>query len=193
MPRQDGDDSPGADAKPGEADVAPLLEEAISMVQRAKSMPLSSSAIVGRDELLALLESVRAGLPVELQRARRLLQDRDELLRLAERDAAELLDEARAQAARMVERTEVVRQARHHADRLVAEAEAEARRLRHEANDAVDRRLATFEIALDRTLRMVHEHRERLAATPDPDPEEDVALGLPDPSPGDGLFDQDLA
>ncbi len=193
MARQDDEASSDLESKLGEADVATRLEEAISMVQRAKSMPLSSSAIVARDELLALLESAHAGLPGELQRARRLLQDRDEVLKLAERDAAELLDEARAQVARMVERTEVVRQARRHADRTVAEAEAEARRLRHEANDAVDRRLATFEIALDRTLRMVHEHRERLAATPEPEEERDGALDLPEPSSGEGLFDQDLA
>ncbi len=66
----------------------------------------------------------------------------------------------------MVQRTEVVRQARHQAERIVDEAEADARRMRHEADDYVDRKLASFEIVLDRTIRTVQAGRERLAVVP---------------------------
>jgi cell division septum initiation protein DivIVA len=170
-------------------DLEQLLDELIATVEHAKSMPLSSSAIIGRDEVLSLLESARSALPFELQRARRVLQDHEALRLAAEREALEVIDEARAQAAHLVQRTEIVRQARHEAERLVVDAEAESRRIRHEAEDYVDRKLAAFEIVLDRTIRTVQSGRERLTATM---PNE-VEPTIPEVDDGTdaGLFDQD--
>ncbi len=170
-----------------------VLDELVSVVDKAKSMPLSSSAIISRDEVLGMLEAARSSLPVELQRARRVLQDRDEILAGAEREGAELIDEARAQAAHLVQRTEVVRQARHYAERIVGDAQSEARKIRHEADDYVDRKLAAFEIVLDKTMRTVQIGRDRLTAAPDepggdrgPISSEDLIA-----RPEEGFFDQD--
>ncbi|MCU1494236.1 MAG: synthase [Acidimicrobiaceae bacterium] len=178
---------------PDQVDVDELLQELVTVVERAKSMPLSSSAIIARDEVLGLLEAARAAFPAELQRARRVLQDRDEVRVRAEREAAELLDEARAQSAYMVQRAEVVRQARHQADRIIEDAESEGRKIRHEADDYVDRKLAAFEIVLDRTMRTVQAGRERLTVLPELDDELDAAVGRPDGGerPEEGFFDQD--
>src|SRR5580698_6263091 len=128
----------------GNLDFSSLLDELCEVIERAKSMPLSSSAIISRDEVLEIAERARSTLPGELSAARRMLRDLEELRRHAVREADELLDEARAQAAHLVQRTEVVRQARNHAERLVLDAEAEARRIRHDADDYVDRKLAAF-------------------------------------------------
>jgi regulator of protease activity HflC (stomatin/prohibitin superfamily) len=176
----------------GQPELPELLEDLISMVERAKSMPLSSSAIISRDEVLGLLVSARDALPAELLNARRVLQDHEELLVRAEREAAELLDEARSQAQYMVQRTEVVRQARHQAERIVEEADADARRVRHEADDYVDRKLASFEIVLDRTMRTVRAGRERLAVLPGPLAESELN-GTVAGGAEDAFFDQDLS
>jgi len=179
------------DLVPREAvDVHAILDELVAVVEHAKSMPLSSSAIIARDEVLGLLETARAALPAEIQRARHVLQDRDEIRVRAEREGAEVIDEARAQAANMVQRTEIVRQARHHAERVVEDAEAEGRKIRHEADDYVDRKLAAFEIVLDRTMRTVQAGRQRLTVLPELEEE------LVDGPAGtgrleEGFFDQD--
>ena len=60
----------------------------------------------------------------------------------------------------------MARQAKSEAERLVLDADAEARRIRHEAEDYVDRKLASFEIVLDRTIRTVQAGRERLTGAP---------------------------
>ena len=113
-------------AEPG--GVEDLLEELIEIITSAKSMPLSSSAIVTRDEVLDLLEAIRDELPEELRRARRLLKDHEELLAAAKREAADIVSDGRVQSERMVQRTEIVRQAEHRAVRIIEDAEAEARR-----------------------------------------------------------------
>ena len=98
----------------------------------------------------------------------------------------DILDAARSQAERMVQRTEVVRAAEQRARRIVESAQAEAQRMRHEVEDFCDRRLASFEIVLERIMKTVTAGRERLTAT-----------GLPraEPEPGReddrGFFDQD--
>jgi cell division septum initiation protein DivIVA len=158
--------APWRDPDTGEVDIELVLNELIVMVESAKSMPLSSSAIVPRDDLIELIDAARSALPNELARSRRVLQDFDELQERAKYEASELLEAAKAQAAHLVSRTEVARQAKSEAERLVLDADAEARRIRHEAEDYVDRKLASFEIVLDRTIRTVQAGRERLTGAP---------------------------
>jgi hypothetical protein len=169
-----------------------ILDELIDIVSTAKSVPLSSSVMIARDDVLELLEEVRDDLPEELRRARRLLKDRDDVVATARREAAEIIEDARLHAERMVERTAIVREAEHRAVRLVEDAEAEGRRLRHEAEDYIDQKLAGFEIVLDRTMKTVRSGRERLAAVPDePDTQQPPGGHGGDAELGDDLFDQD--
>ncbi len=179
-----------AETEPAEpeasASTSQILDELAAEIEGAKSMPLSSSAIVSREDLLELINEARELLPSEIARARHLLVDKEEVLTRAEREADEILDDARAHAAHIVQRTEIVRQARNHAERIVAEAEAEARRIRHEADDYVDRKLAAFEIVLDRTVRTVRAGRDRLTVVEEDEQPEETEL-----EEGDGFFDQD--
>ena len=176
----------------GGVDLELLLQELFTVVENAKSMPLSSSAIVSREELLELIEAAQTALPEELARARRLLQDHDELRQRADYEASQLIDAARAQAAHLVSRTEVARQARSEAERILLDADAEARRIRHEAEDYVDRKLASFEIVLDRTIRTVQAGRERLAGVPAAVVAEEVAEEQAAEDADFTPFDQDL-
>ena len=155
---------------PADGDVEQLLRQAIDEVANARRAPLSASVLVGRDELLELLEAAAGQLPDELRQARWLLRERDEFLAQRQREADDLLDEVRVRAERMVQRTEIVRQANQVAQRILDDAREEARRLRHEAEDFCDQKLASFEIVLERTLKTVQAGRERLHAVPSPEP-----------------------
>ena len=61
-----------------------------------------------------------------------------------------------------------------------------ARQMRHEAEDYVDRKLAGFEIVLDRTIKTVRTGRERLASIPAPqaEPGDESADGEPERTSG---------
>ncbi len=182
---------------PVEADAQGLLRQAVDVVATARTMPLSASVLVARDELLELLQGALDQFPDELRQARWLLRERDEFLATRQREADNLLEEVRAQAERMVQRTEIVRQANHVAQRILDDAREEGRRLRHEAEDFCDQKLASFEIVLDRTLKTVQAGREKLQATPPPLPEDkDAPAGDETGETGSdelGFFDQDDA
>lgn len=144
--------------------VEDLLRQAAETVASARRAPLSASVLVARDDLLDILQRALDMLPEELRQARWLLRERDEFLAQRQREADALLDEVRAQAQRMVQRTEIVRQANQAAQRVVEDAREEARQLRHAAEEFCDKKLAAFEIVLERTAKTVRAGRERLAA-----------------------------
>ncbi len=96
-------------------DIEELLLRARDQLETARSVPMSASVMVNRDDLLVLVDDAIAGLPEELRQARWLLKEREEFLAKARREAEDIIDAGRSQAERMVERTEVVREARRHA------------------------------------------------------------------------------
>lgn len=142
-----------------------LLDRLHDVISGARSLPLSASASINRDEVLDLIEEARTRLPEELRDARWLRKERDEYLAKMEADGDALLAEARTQAERMVARTEVVKSAEHRARHILDSAEAQARRLRLETEDYCDQKLAGFEVVLERTLSMVANGRAKLQAT----------------------------
>ena len=146
-------------------DLEALLRLAIEIVQQAKSMPLSASVLVSRDELLDVLETAVHNMPEEIREARWALRDREELMAAEIRKAEQLMDRVRAEAARMVDKTEIVRNARVGAERIVADAEERARSLINEAEDFCDQKLGGMEIVLDRLTKTVKSGRERLRPT----------------------------
>ncbi|MDQ3758068.1 MAG: ATP synthase F0 subunit B [Actinomycetota bacterium] len=156
---------------PPDVDAETLLRRVIDVVGTAKSMPLSASVLISKDEVLELLQDALERLPQELQQARWMLKEREDFLAKVQREADEIMEAARVRAERMVQRTEIVRSAQQTARRTVEEAEDEARRLRHEAEDYCDQKLGAFEVVLDRTLKTVQAGRDKLKVTPLPPPE----------------------
>src|SRR5205823_5754655 len=139
-------------------------------------------------EFGAILQDAIDGLPEELREARWLLKEREQVLERAEHESQRLLEAARVRAERMVEKNEVVREARRTAEEILEDAERQAAVMRHEAEDYVDRKLAAFEVVLDRTMQSVQKGRERLQVHA-PTPEAEAEL-LPGDDEG-GFFDQD--
>jgi hypothetical protein len=172
-------------------DLAAQIQQLEDMVKEAKSMPLSSSALLNREELLELVEQMKASLPEEVKQARWVVKDREELLAKARRDAEKIVEDARAEQLRMATQEEVVRRAEGESERVLAEAREESRRMRLEAEDYVDAKLAQFEIALQRvgeelvasnhavtrTIDQVQLGREKLRGTTPAQQE----LGSPEP------------
>ena len=149
-------------------DLETILRELREIIDTARTMPMSASVLVNREETLELIDEALGVLPDELRHARWLLKERDEYLAQARRDAEDIVEAGRVQAERMVERTEVAREARRVSQQVVSSAEADSRRLRHEAEDYIDQKLAAFEVVLERTMQTVQKGREQLQAVVEP-------------------------
>ncbi|HTK14999.1 MAG TPA: hypothetical protein VL769_01295 [Acidimicrobiia bacterium] len=170
-------------------DTADLLLQLREQLDAARSMPLSASVMLNRDEFGEILQDAIDGLPEELRQARWLLKEREEVLERAAHEAERIIDVARVRAERMVERTEVVREARRAAEDTIDQAGRLAAKMRLEAEDYVDRKLAGFEVVLDRTMQQVTKGRERLSIHA-PAAEEGL-LGAVADETEQAFFDQD--
>lgn len=144
-------------------DVHAKLAEIRRAVEQARSMPMSASAVVNRQELLDQLDDLKEGLGAALSDADRVLRERDDVVEQGRQEAERLLAEAHEEQQRLVSDTELFRMAQREADRVRAEAQAEAQGLQKETDDYVDGKLANFEITLERTTEAVKRGRERLA------------------------------
>jgi vacuolar-type H+-ATPase subunit H len=188
------DDQFPHDAQLDGLDAEALIERSLDLVNSAKTMPLSASVLLSRDDLVHLLALALERLPDELREARWLLKEREEFMAERDREAQALMDEVRAQAERMIARTEIVRQANRVAQRILDDANEEARRMRHETEDYCDQRLAGMEIVLDRTMKTVRSGRQKLQAISSP-AERQRPVQVPatdaEESEGESFFDQD--
>ncbi len=144
-------------------DVHAKLAELRRAIEEARSMPMSSSAVVNRAELLGLVSELDKALQAAFSDANALVADRDSLVDDGRKEAQQLLDDARAEREHIVSDTEVYRVAKHEAEQLLEAARAEAEALRKETDEYVDAKLANFEITLERTTEAVKRGRERLA------------------------------
>jgi F0F1-type ATP synthase membrane subunit b/b' len=159
-------------------DIAGRLNQLEEIVAEAKSMPLSSSVLINREEVLELLKGMQEDLPEEIKQARWIVKDREELLAKARVEGEKIVERAREEQLRLAQREEVAKRAREESERIVEEAEDKAVQMRTEAEDYVDGKLAQFEIAIRRiledsqaatraltkTLDQVESGRERLRA-----------------------------
>jgi F0F1-type ATP synthase membrane subunit b/b' len=148
-------------------DITARLSQLDEMVREAKAMPLSSSVLVNRDEVLDLITSMQEALPDEIKQARWIVKDREDLLAKARVEAEGIVEDARGEQLRMARQEAVLARAGEEADRGPAEANNQARAMRREAEEYVDAKLAQFEIALRRVLEESQASSRALAKTLD--------------------------
>jgi cell division septum initiation protein DivIVA len=186
-------------------DVQGKLDAIVSMVEQAKTKPLSGSVVIPRADLLTALGELREQLPAQLAEADKVLRERRSLVEGARTEAERLVSDARRQSERAVEdarrtsermldsarqerqalvdEASVLAEAEDDAEQLVAEARAEALRMRAETDDYVDASLARFEALLEHTLATVGRGRDKLRQMSDsalqqefPDPDGEVGM-----------------
>jgi cell division septum initiation protein DivIVA len=153
-------------------DIAARIHQLEELIREAKSMPLSASVLVNKDEVLELVDGMRNTLPEEIKQARWVVKDREELLAKARRDAEVIVEEAQKEQGRIVSEDEVVAESAREAERILSEARDQARQIKLEAEDYVDAMLASFESTLTKTQErltktrdLVERGRERLRGT----------------------------
>ncbi|MDO4242663.1 MAG: ATPase [Actinomyces sp.] len=150
-------------------DLLRILDEIDSLVVSARSMPMSASAIVNRDEVLDLVERARRAVPTAVRRAEKIVAEADAVLAQGRAEAERIVERAHEEADRLVAGENVVRLANDRADVIISAAEDKAADLRRGADGYSDRTLAALEAELGRITEQVHAGRQVLADRMGPD------------------------
>jgi len=121
------------------------VDELTTVIENARSVPMSGSCMVPRDHLLDLLDDLRESLPEDVQAAGAIVEQRTEILQQAQAEAERLTGRTRAESEQLLssaqrqrddllgtarrQRDDLLERAQEEAERLLAEAETEAERL----------------------------------------------------------------
>ena len=143
-------------------DINRLLDMLSDHVEDAKSPALKPNmGIVDKDEMLDLLEELRAQLPVELKRAQELLAAREKFVDDAKREVERMLRQAKLEAKTKVSESEVLYAAKEKARQIIARAEERSRQLYQVANEYAEDVMGRTEEAVQAALDEVKQSRVR--------------------------------
>ena len=82
-------------------DLSARLVQLEQLVIEAKSMPLSSSVLVSREELLQMISEMQESIPEEIKQARWIVKDREDLLGKARAEGERIVEQAHEEQRRM--------------------------------------------------------------------------------------------
>ena len=134
------------------------LDELVTTVEEARGVPMTSSCIVPRGDVLELLDDIRDAIPAEFDDAQDVLDHRDELIDTARQEAQRHREDAHAEA------EQAAAAARDEAARLVAEARAQAESLLGGAQAEADRLEATGRREYEELTGRAEAEAERMTA-----------------------------
>ena len=134
------------------------VDELTTVIENARSVPMSGSCMVPRDHLLDLLDDLRESLPEDVQAAGAIVEQRTEILQQAQAEAERLTGRTRAETDQLLssaqrQRDDLLGTARRQRDDLLARAQEEAEQL-----------LADAETEAERLIEEGRTHREALIA-----------------------------
>ncbi|MDO4810949.1 MAG: hypothetical protein Q3985_03270 [Eubacteriales bacterium] len=148
-----------------EKDVQRLLDMLYGIVDEAKSAAFSSDkCVISRDEVLDLLDEIRAKLPLELKKAQELVRARDEYVSAAKKEVEKMLRQAELDAKVIVSESETIQLARQKSSEIIRRAEDRAKELYQVANTYTEDALRRTEEAIQAALDEVKESRVRFRA-----------------------------
>ena len=146
-----------------------LLDSLEHLITGSQRIPMTNRVLVSEQDVLELLDQIRAAVPEEIKQAHRLRQERERLLAQAQAEGDRIILAAREEAERLTNDEEVLRLATEHAFEIKSEAEEQANQLRDGADAyavetlrGLEERLDGMQVLLERTVLSIHEGVETL-------------------------------
>jgi len=138
-------------------EISLFIDEIEDLLCSGVSMPLTSKALVDREQCLDVVQVLRTNLPWEVLEAKRILSEQEEVVLRAEAEADEIRQLAEQQAVFILDRSQLVKTAEARAQELMEAAEREAAQLVHLAEQDARDLYQGLERELDLLLRDIKE------------------------------------
>ena len=135
------------------------------MLDGAWSIPLSGGkGAVDVDRLRELIEDLKMHIPVEVAKAKEIVNDRKIILDDAKKEAEMVIRVAEERAKKLVHHDEVVKQAQAKANEILSTSQLQARELKKATSDYVDSVLKSTEDQVAKSLAELRAKRQAIKA-----------------------------
>ena len=139
-----------------------LLETIEDMLDRSKSVPFSSKAIIDKEELLEIIKEIRLKLPEELKQAKWVKEERQRILVEAQKEADGIVKEAENRIISMIDEHEITRKAYEQKAEIIETANEMSREISKGTKEYADNVLQEIEVALQDALEIIQNNRKEL-------------------------------
>ena len=139
-----------------------LLEDLESLVLNASKMPFTSKKMIEEEELLQIIDDLKASMPEELEQSQKVLAEKDKIIADAQRHADSMVAQAKDYIAKLTEESELVRQAQEQANQIVVSATKSSDELKSSSSTYAGDVLKYVETTLQKTLASIQQNRESL-------------------------------
>ncbi len=135
------------------------------LLDGAWSIPLSGGkGAVDVDKIRDLLSQLKMHIPVEVEKAKEIVNDRKIILDDAKKEAEMTIRVAEERAKKLVDHDEVVRQAQAKANEILSTSQLQARELKKATSDYVDSVLKSTEEQVAKSLAELRSKRQAIKA-----------------------------
>jgi hypothetical protein len=137
-------------------DISLLIDQLQTLVNDSRRLPMTSGAVVNKEECLLIIDQMQVAIPQQIAEARRILEERDEIIARAEQEARMILERAQEEAKLLVDERGLVEEARARSLAIDEEAKRNAEKTMRGADEYAIRVLGELEdqlIALQSTIR----------------------------------------
>jgi predicted nucleic acid-binding protein len=133
------------------------LDQLNSILDNAKSVPLTGTVILNKDVLEDIITSIKKNYPEEIQRGQTILLERKDIINSAREEASRIIDEAEQQQNRLVEKEEIYKIAENNAENLKQKTQEECILLLQHLNKTIQSIIKKYEQEQKKNKECIHE------------------------------------
>ena len=137
-------------------DISYLIDQLEKLLNDSRRIPMTSGAMVDRDECLVLIDQMRVTIPQQITEAGRIHEERDQIIARADQEAQMILERAREEAELLLDERGLLKEARELSAAIADDTRRQAEETMRGADEYAIRVLGELEdqlIALQTTIR----------------------------------------
>jgi hypothetical protein len=144
-------------------DILELIDRLELQVTEGKRVLLSNRVIVEEGEFLALLDQLRDAVPVEIQQARRVLQERQKVILDAQAEAEKIIDTAKERVEYLISEKGLTAEARYRGEDYLRQGRESSKRVMGEVDRYASDVLGQVERVMREHLKDIEHAKLKIA------------------------------
>lgn len=139
-----------------------ILDTLEDVIQKSVNVPVVGKSLIDKEEVLEIINEMRAKLPEDIKQAKWLKEERQRILLEAEKESNNIIKEAENKISSLIDEHEITKKAYEQANEIIENAKKNAREIRLGTREYADSILNKVEEILTDTLKVIKMNREEL-------------------------------
>lgn len=141
-------------------DILHLIDRLEEVVNAATRVPFGHRVMVDEDEILAIVDQLRVGIPQEVKQARRVVQERQQIITEAQTEADRILRIAKERAEYLMNEQGLVNEAKARSEEILRQTKDNAKRSMGEVDVYALQMLTQLEHVMQQSLQQIQQAKE---------------------------------